>query len=75
MSIGDRAAALGAIVGSISEGLDGRLGMVVQVPGEDEPVVALHADDVFPSASIIKLPILWTFFRAVDSGGLDLAER
>ena len=75
MTTGDRTGALGAIIRSIAEGLNGRLGVVVQMPGEDEPVVALNADDVFPSASIIKLPILWTFFHAVDRGELDPADR
>ena len=71
----DSDGALRAIVRSIAEGLDGRLGVVVRVPGEDAPIVALDADASFPSASIIKLPILWTFFRAVDQGELDPAER
>lgn len=75
VAVGDRTGALGAIVRAVAEGLDGRLGVVVQVPGGNEPVVALNADDVFPSASVIKLPILWTFFRAVDRGELDPAER
>ena len=72
---GDKDGALGAIVRSIAEGLDGRLGVVIQVPGEDEPIVALDADASFPSASIIKLAILWSYFRAIDGGELDPAER
>ena len=75
VGVGDRTGALGAIVRSVGAGLDGRLGVVVQVLGDDEPAVAFNADEVFPSASIIKLPILWTFFRAVDRGELDPAER
>ena len=75
MQRGDRSGALGAIVRAVAAGLDGRLGLVVRMVGEGEPVVALNADASFPSASIIKLPILWSFFRAVDAGELDPSER
>jgi beta-lactamase class A len=71
----DRDGALGATVRALAEGLDGRLGVVVWAPGAEGPLVAVEADARFPSASLIKLPILWTVLRAVDGGELDPAER
>lgn len=39
------------------------------------PAIAFRAGEVFPSASVIKLPILVEAFRQVDQGLLDLSER
>lgn len=36
---------------------------------------AVHADDTFNSASVIKLPVLALAFQMADSGALPLAER
>ena len=56
---------------AIRDGLDGRLSVVVQVPGEAEARVDLDGGAVYSSASIIKLPILWSFFEQADRGTLD----
>jgi beta-lactamase class A len=37
--------------------------------------IALNADEVFPAASLAKLPIAVEFLRRVDLGQFDLAER
>jgi len=37
--------------------------------------VAVHADDTFNSASVIKLPVLALAFQMADRGELSLAER
>jgi beta-lactamase class A len=37
--------------------------------------VAVNADEVFPAASLAKLPIAVEFLRRVDLGQFDLAER
>jgi beta-lactamase class A len=37
--------------------------------------VAIDADVVFPTASVIKVPVLVAVLREVEAGGLDLARR
>ncbi|MFN8635951.1 MAG: serine hydrolase [Chloroflexota bacterium] len=60
---------------AVEAGLNGRLAVVVQGVADDAPAVTLHEDAVYSSASIIKLPILWSFFEQVDASQLDPAER
>ncbi len=69
------AVALARRIEEIATGLDGRLAVVVQRLNDSEPVVDLDGGAVFSSASIIKLPILWTFFEQADRGALSPAER
>lgn len=37
--------------------------------------VHIHADEVFPAASLIKLFILWEFFRQVENGRISPTHR
>ncbi len=37
--------------------------------------VAIHGDELFPLASLVKLPILVTLYDGVRAGRVDLAER
>jgi len=37
--------------------------------------IAIHAERLFPVASVIKLPILWELFARADEGKLDLGSR
>jgi beta-lactamase class A len=59
----------------IARRLDGRLAVVIQHVEDLTPTVDLRSDAIYSSASIIKLPILWTFFEQVDRGTLNPAER
>lgn len=71
---GDRTDALRRRLTAIRDGLDGRLSVVVQAAhavDASEPLVDLDGGAVYSSASIIKLPILWSFFEQVDRGALD----
>ncbi|MGC4107369.1 MAG: serine hydrolase [Thermomicrobiales bacterium] len=34
-----------------------------------------HADDIFPTASTLKVPLLYTLFQQADAGKIDLGER
>lgn len=62
-------------VQAVAAGLSGRLAVVVQGVEDDAPAVDLHGDAVYSSASIVKLPVLWSFFEQVDAGELDPSER
>jgi beta-lactamase class A len=43
-------------------------GVVARTMGDDPPLLALHADEKFAAASVIKLAIMATVFRAYDAG-------
>src|SRR5665213_1964255 len=43
-------------------------GVVVRTMGDDPPLLALRADEKFAAASVIKLAILATVYRAYDAG-------
>jgi beta-lactamase class A len=70
-----RTAVLRVRLGAIVARLDGRLSVVVQRPEEAIPTIDIAGDAVYSSASVIKLPILWSFFEQVDRGTLDPYER
>ncbi|MCC7370443.1 MAG: serine hydrolase [Chloroflexi bacterium] len=59
---------------AVKGGLDGRLAIVVQPATSREPPIDLDGDAPFSSASIIKLPILWSFFEQADRGRIDPTE-
>ncbi len=42
---------------------------------KDDNELLVHADDVFPAASLAKLPIAMELFRRTDLGQFDLDER
>ncbi|MCC6179395.1 MAG: serine hydrolase [Chloroflexi bacterium] len=65
---------LEARVRQIDAGFDGRLGVVIHRLGDASPLVYLHGGRHFPSASVIKLSILWTFFEQAERGALNPAE-
>lgn len=44
-------------------------------PGGDATSVAIRSDDVFPAASLAKLPIALELMRRADMGQFDLNER
>ena len=67
-------APLRARLSAIRSRLDGRLSIVVQRVEDDEPAIDLGGATVYSSASVIKLPVLWTFFEQVDRGQLDPAQ-
>jgi len=48
--------------------IPGITGVVVRTLGDGPPLVAIRADEKFASASVIKLAILATVYRAYDAG-------
>ena len=68
---GNRTDLLRRQLATIRDGLDGRLAIVVQAADAPDPFIDLDGGSVYSSASIIKLPILWTFFELVDHGIVD----
>ena len=48
--------------------IPGITGVVARTMGDGPPAVAVRADEKFPSASVIKLAIMATVYRAYDAG-------
>jgi beta-lactamase class A len=66
---GLRAAAQGKIdVSDVVERIPGITGVVARTMGDGPPVLALRADEKFAAASVIKLAIMATVYRAYDAG-------
>jgi beta-lactamase class A len=59
---------------ALVHGFRGDVGIYVRHLGTGA-TVEINADDVFPTASLIKLPILLTLFDQVERGVLDLDAR
>lgn len=65
---------LSSVLAQFAERHSGDLGVTARNLRTDE-VVTFHADDVFPTASVIKLPILVELVRQARTGRLSLDTR
>jgi beta-lactamase class A len=54
--------------------IPGKTGLVVRTMDGAPPLVAVRADESFPSASVIKLAIMATVYRAYDAGTAKPAD-
>jgi beta-lactamase class A len=52
----------------IARGIPGATGLVVRTMGNGPAIAKLHAHERFPAASVIKLGIMATVYRAYDAG-------
>jgi beta-lactamase class A len=64
---------LRAQVQAVDARLDGVLGVYVE-DHASASVIELRADELFPTASSIKLALLYELYRQADEGRIDLAE-
>ena len=64
---------LRALVQAVDARLDGVLGVYVEDLTRGS-VIELRADEPFPTASSIKLAVLYELYRQADEGRIDLAE-
>lgn len=60
-------------IADLAGSVPGRLGVVIRLL-EDDLDVRWNADELFPSASIIKVPIMVEAYRQAEAGVLDLDE-
>lgn len=66
--------ALAATLDSLVRGFHGDVGIYVRhLP--TGAAAEIHADTVFPTASLVKIPLLLTLFDQVEAGRLDLEAR
>ena len=59
---------------TVIQKFDGRAGIYVRHLGKNEEV-AIHADDVFPTASMIKVPIMIKIFDLIEQGKLNYGQK
>ena len=56
--------------------LSGPVGVMVRVfDGDNDRVMTYNHEEVFPTASTLKTPLLYELFRQADAGKIDLTER
>jgi beta-lactamase class A len=55
--------------------LDGRVGVYAQALADPVPAFERNADEVFPTASLVKVPILVGLFARIERGELDLHQQ
>src|SRR3954447_17583138 len=69
-----RAGAAQAQVEEIARGVEGIIGVYAKDLASGTEI-ALNADTLFPTASVMKIPILYELYRQVEAGQIDLAAR
>jgi beta-lactamase class A len=65
---------LGNILREAAEGFDGVLGVSVKHLGTGA-AASINGDELFPTASVFKVPVIVEFYRRVEAGGMDLDDR
>ena len=60
-------------ISEICEGFDGRIGLAAY-NFQTEEMVGYQAEETFPTASVIKLPVLLTLMQQVEDGLYSLEE-
>jgi len=56
------------------EAFDGKLGVSVKHLGTGE-AASLNGDELFPTASVFKVPVIVELYRQVDAGAISLDEK
>jgi beta-lactamase class A len=59
----------------IVAGLDGSMGVAAWPVGQPERMLGVNVDELYPTASTFKIPILYSLYRMVDQGEIDLDTR
>ena len=55
--------------------LGGTVGVMVRILGDDGRELTYNHEEVFPTASTLKTPLLYELYRQSDEGMVDLKER
>lgn len=59
----------------IVSGVDGSMGVAAWPVGDREQSIGVNSDMLYPTASVFKIPILYSLVRMMDRGEIDLDER
>jgi beta-lactamase class A len=55
--------------------VEGSIGVAAWPVGQSEQAIGVHLDELYPTASTFKVPLLYTLFQMVDRGERDLTRR
>lgn len=66
--------AIEARIAAVADEVEGIIGVYARDLASGTEV-AYNADTIFPTASVMKIPLLWELYRQVEAGRLDLAAR
>ena len=66
--------ALKDIVNMAGEGFEGKMGLSVKHLGTGE-AASLRGDDLFPTASVFKVPIIVELYRGIEAGVLSMDDK
>lgn len=55
--------------------VEGRIGMAAWPVGQPEQAIGLNMDELYPTASTFKIPLLFALYQMVDRGEVSLDER
>jgi beta-lactamase class A len=58
-------------VTTLIEDSDAVIGLHARRPSRSDECFSVNADEVFPTASVIKIPVLMEFYRQAENGSLD----
>lgn len=62
------------LLADVVDGAPETIGLFAVDPVTDREI-ACNPDDLFPTASTLKVPVLYTFLQACDAGDVDPAQR
>ena len=65
---------LSELIREPAEAFDGKLGVSVKHLGLGE-AASLNGDELFPTASVFKVPVIVELYRQVDAGAISLDEK
>lgn len=55
--------------------IEGSIGVAAWPVGKPEAAVGINMDELYPTASTFKIPLLYALYQMVDRGEIDLATR
>lgn len=55
--------------------VDGQIGVAAWPVGLPEQAIGIDMDGLYPTASTLKVPILYSLYRLADEGKVDLSQR
>lgn len=59
----------------LAASVDGQIGVAAWPVGSPEQAIGVDMDGIYPTASTLKIPILYSLYRMADEGKVDLSER
>ena len=65
---------LSELIREPAEAFDGKLGVSVKHLGTGE-AASLNGGELFPTASVFKVPVIVELYRQVDAGAISLDEK